>query len=71
MDAKYKSHFAEIDEHGWRQMADDIRERHRADLHQVLAYSTLFHAPEITATLAYPLRLDPWEQLHRHGLDQA
>lgn len=32
VDAKYKSHFAEIDEHGWRQMAADIRDRHRAGL---------------------------------------
>jgi hypothetical protein len=71
VDAKYKSHFAEIDEHGWRQMPDEIRDRHRADLHQVLAYSALFDAPEITATLAYPLRLDTWQHLHRRGLDRV
>jgi hypothetical protein len=34
-----------------------MRGRHRADLRQVLAYSASFDAPEITATLAYPLRL--------------
>ena len=71
IDAKYKSHFAEIDEQGWRQMADEIRERHRADLHQVLAYSALFDAPEITATLAYPLRRDTWTSLRRRGLDRS
>lgn len=71
VDAKYKSHFAEIDERGWRQMADDIRERHRADVHQVLAYSALFDASEITATLAYPLRYTTWEHLHRRGLDRV
>jgi hypothetical protein len=71
IDAKYKSHFAEIDEQGWRQMADEIRERHRADLHQVLAYSALFDAPEITATLAYPLRRDTWASLHARGLDRS
>jgi hypothetical protein len=71
VDAKYKSLFAEIDEHGWRQMADDIRERHRADVHQVLAYSALFDAPEITATLAHPLRPGTWDHLHRRGLDRV
>jgi 5-methylcytosine-specific restriction endonuclease McrBC regulatory subunit McrC len=71
VDAKYKSHFAEIDEDGWRRMAEDIRESHRADVHQVLAYTTLFDVSELTATLAYPLRQDTWESLHRRGLDRA
>jgi hypothetical protein len=71
VDAKYKAHFAEIDEGGWRRIADDIRESHRADVHQVLAYSTLFDAPEITATLAYPLRLDTWQSLSERGLDRT
>jgi 5-methylcytosine-specific restriction endonuclease McrBC regulatory subunit McrC len=71
VDAKYKSHFAEIDEDGWRRMADDIRESHRADVHQVLAYTTLFDVPEVTATLAYPLRRDTWESLSQRGLDRV
>jgi hypothetical protein len=71
VDAKYKAHFAELDEAGWRQMADEIRERHRADVHQVLAYSALFDVPEVTATLAYPLRRDTWESLHARGLDRT
>ena len=56
VDAKYKSHFAEIDESGWRRMADEIRESHRADIPQILAYSALFEAREVIGTLAYPLR---------------
>ncbi len=71
VDAKYKAHFAEIDENGWRQMADEIRESHRADIHQVLGYSAMFDAPEITATLAYPLRRTTWEALRERGADQA
>lgn len=71
VDAKYKSHLAEIDETGWRQMADEIRESHRADVHQILGYSALFDAPEITATLAYPLRRDTWEALEARGLDRV
>jgi hypothetical protein len=71
VDAKYKAHFAEIDESGWRQMADDIRESHRADIHQVLGYSALFDAPTITATLAYPLRRPTWESLRDRGHDRV
>jgi 5-methylcytosine-specific restriction endonuclease McrBC regulatory subunit McrC len=71
VDAKYKSHFAEIDENGWRQMADEIRESHRADVHQVLGYTALFDAPEITGTLAYPLRQATWEGLVGRGLDRV
>jgi hypothetical protein len=71
VDAKYKSHLAEIDETGWRLMADEIRESHRADVHQVLGYAALFDAPEVTATLAYPLRRDTWETLRGRGLDRS
>jgi hypothetical protein len=71
VDAKYKSHLAEINEEGWRQMADQIRESHRADIHQVLAYSALFDAREITATLAYPLRRGTWDGLRARGLDRS
>jgi hypothetical protein len=71
VDAKYKSHFAEIDEHGWRRMADEIRESHRSDIHQVLGYSALFDSPQITATLAYPLRQMTWEALRARELDRV
>jgi 5-methylcytosine-specific restriction endonuclease McrBC regulatory subunit McrC len=71
VDAKYKSHFAEIDENGWRRMADDIRESHRADLHQALAYASLFDADEITTTLAYPLRRSTWAALKTRGFDRS
>ncbi|MBK6314265.1 MAG: hypothetical protein IPF53_08095 [Blastocatellia bacterium] len=56
VDAKYKAHLAELDESSWRRFADELKERHRADLHQVLAYAALYDADEITATLVYPLR---------------
>lgn len=71
VDAKYKGHFAEIDENGWRRMADEIRESHRADLHQALAYASLFDADEITTTLAYPLRRSTWAALKTRGLDRS
>ena len=52
-------------------MADDIRESHRADLHQALAYASLFDADEITTTLAYPLRRSTWVALKARGIERS
>lgn len=41
---KHKAHFAELDEAGWQRMAEDVRDSHRADLNQVLAYGALLDA---------------------------
>jgi hypothetical protein len=70
-DAKYKAHFAELDEAGWLRMADDVRDSHRADMHQVLAYAALFDAPRITTTLVYPLRQTTFASLRARGRDVA
>ena len=69
VDAKYKAHLAELDEAGWHRFADEQREVHRADLHQVLAYASLYDADEVTATLVYPVRYDTWEALKSRGRD--
>jgi hypothetical protein len=69
VDAKYKAHLAELDEVGWRQFIDEQREAHRADLHQVLAYASLYDADEIRATLVYPLRQTTWENLRARERD--
>jgi 5-methylcytosine-specific restriction endonuclease McrBC regulatory subunit McrC len=69
VDAKYKAHLAELDEVGWRQFIDEHREAHRADLHQVLAYASLYDADEIRATLVYPLRHQTWEHLRARDRD--
>jgi hypothetical protein len=69
VDAKYKAHLAELDEAGWHRFADDAREAHRADIHQVLAYAALYDAEEITATLVYPLRRATWQALRGRGRD--
>lgn len=52
-------------------MAAEVRESHRADLHQVLAYAALFDAPKITTTLVYPLRPATFTILHSRGRDVA
>ncbi len=69
VDAKYKAHFAELDEQGWRAFAEDAREAHRADIHQILAYASLFDAPEVRAVLVYPLRERTWRILRDRGRD--
>jgi hypothetical protein len=71
IDAKYKAHLSELDASGWHRFADEQRESHRADLHQILAYASLYDAEEITATLVYPLRRDTWEALRHRGRDRS
>lgn len=69
IDAKYKAHFCELDESGWLKMADDSRDTHRADFHQVLAYAALFDAKQTTVTLVYPLRHSTYEALSARKRD--
>ena len=71
VDAKYKAHLAELGEQGWHRFADDSRDAHRADVHQLLAYAALYEAEEITATLIYPLRRETYEALRERGRDVA
>jgi len=67
IDAKYKSHAEELDHAAWKGLDNLIRERHRADLLQVLAYSTLYDSPRVAACLMYPCRPDTYESLCRRG----
>lgn len=69
VDAKYKAHLAELDDVGWHRFVDEQQEAHRADVHQVLAYASLYDAEEVTATLVYPLRADTWGSLNARGRD--
>lgn len=54
IDAKYKRHAEEIERRGWSNVDEALREQHRDDLLQALAYSTLFEAPRVVSCLAYP-----------------
>jgi hypothetical protein len=69
VDAKYKAHLSDLDEQGWRAFTEDAREAHRADVHQILAYASLFDASEVRAILVYPLRERTWQVLHNRGRD--
>jgi hypothetical protein len=66
IDAKYKAHLSLLARHGWRGTTDLVREAHRADLHQALAYATLVDADRVDTVLrirtwgkATPRRLRP------------
>lgn len=71
IDAKYKAHLAEVDDTSWRQLERETREAHRADLHQILAYASLYEANEVTATLVYPLRSSTFTTLQQQHRDCA
>ena len=60
VDAKYKEHWEEMQERRWADLEEEIRERHRADLLQVLAYSTVAQKPRVLVCLAYPCNEERW-----------
>jgi len=67
-DAKYKGHWEDLNYERWGKLDEELRERHRADLLQVLAYSTLSEAKKITSCLVYPCKKRTWESLKKRGL---
>lgn len=66
-DAKYKRHLEEFTTHDRWDIAEQTKERHRADILQVLAYSGLFTAPTVLALLVYPCTVTTWQSLQRRG----
>ena len=68
VDAKYKDHWEELRQHRWMDLEEEIRERHRGDLLQVLAYSTLSDRKATTACLAYPCTPETWSSLKDRGM---
>jgi 5-methylcytosine-specific restriction endonuclease McrBC regulatory subunit McrC len=67
VDAKYKRHWEELQDGGWRGLADEVREHHRGDLLQILAYANLVSGREIVCCLVYPCTMTTWESLARRG----
>lgn len=64
VDAKYKSHFADLDANRWSALAEETQASMRADLHQVLAYAaTAGSSDKIRATLIYPVRRNLYDDL--------
>jgi hypothetical protein len=67
-DAKYKEHWEEMGKHSWGELDAELRERHRLDLLQVIAYANLATTQRVIVCLAYPCRPVTWaslEQRHR------
>jgi len=63
LDAKYKSHWEELSRHHWHNLTEILQEQHRADLLQILAYSTLAKTKKVITCLAYPCQNDTWQSL--------
>lgn len=61
LDAKYKQHWQELNRTGWSGLDEAIREHHREDLLQVLAYANLPISDKVCVVLAYPCRADAWQ----------
>lgn len=60
LDAKYKQHWEELSFNTWSKIEDVIKEQHREDLLQILAYSTLTDKKNIISCLVYPCKLSTW-----------
>ncbi len=67
VDAKYKRHWEELQQHSWRSAEEELREQHRNDLLQVLAYANLPRTPNVIVCLAYPCSPDNWASLRKRG----
>jgi 5-methylcytosine-specific restriction endonuclease McrBC regulatory subunit McrC len=67
VDAKYKRHWEELQHRSWHKQADELREEHRADLFQVLAYANLAHTSDVICCLVYPCSKGNWESLVERG----
>lgn len=67
VDAKYKRHWEELQRHSWMDVEQELREQHRNDLLQVLAYANLARTPKVIACLAYPCSPTSWNSLRERG----
>jgi hypothetical protein len=63
LDAKYKSHWEDLDARGWYESADSLREAHRNDLLQVLAYGAATEGARLICALVYPCKDSTWLSL--------
>ena len=67
VDAKYKRHWEELQQHSWWEVEEKLREQHRNDLLQVLAYANLARTSQVIVCLAYPCSLEIWNSLRERG----
>jgi 5-methylcytosine-specific restriction endonuclease McrBC regulatory subunit McrC len=67
VDAKYKRHWEEMQHHSWHSADEILKEAHRNDLFQVMAYANLARTPRVIACLAYPCTPDTWASMLDRG----
>lgn len=63
IDAKYKRHWEELQHGSWTNADQQLRDEHRHDLLQVLAYANLAETPLAVCCLVYPCSTATWESL--------
>lgn len=63
VDAKYKSHWEEMQQQRWGQLRHDTRDQHREDLLQGLAYANLARTQRVVVCLVYPCALESWQRM--------
>lgn len=67
VDAKYKDHWEDLSFNRWYEIEEAMRDRHRADLLQILAYTGTLDANRLVACLVYPCQSKTWESLNERG----
>jgi 5-methylcytosine-specific restriction endonuclease McrBC regulatory subunit McrC len=67
VDAKYKRHWEELQQRSWTNIEEELREQHRKDLLQVLAYANLAQTQTVIACLAYPCSPENWNSWRERG----
>jgi hypothetical protein len=67
VDAKYKRHWEELAVSGGNESDGRLREDHRHDLLQALAYANLPESSQTACCLVYPCTLSTWESLRERG----
>ena len=67
VDAKYKRHWEELQQHSWWRVEEELREQHRNDLLQVLAYANLARTSTVIVCLVYPCLAENWDSLRKRG----
>lgn len=67
LDAKYKRHAEDIERLGWAATPETLREQHRHDVLQALAYASLYEAPRVVACLVYPADAMRWQDMVARG----
>lgn len=67
VDAKYKRHWEEMQLQPWARTEEQLREEHRNDLLQVLAYANLAKTRKVITCLSYPCSHESWASLKERG----